>query len=92
MSSEKNKGQGDKKILTLLRHGESEWTRDNLFCGWVDVKLTKKGQEDAIEAANELKKEGFKFDLVFTSLLRRATDTAKIVVDSLPQVLQIGLI
>ena len=58
--------------LVLLRHGESTWNRENRFTGWTDVDLTEKGVEEAKQAGQLLKKEGFLFDLAFTSLLKRA--------------------
>ena len=61
--------------IVLLRHGESVWNKENRFTGWTDVDLTEKGIEEAIEAGKTLKKEGFVFDLVFTSVLLRANKT-----------------
>jgi 2,3-bisphosphoglycerate-dependent phosphoglycerate mutase len=58
--------------LVLLRHGESTWNRENRFTGWTDVDLSEKGVEEARQAGRVLKKEGFLFDLAFTSLLKRA--------------------
>lgn len=65
--------------LVLLRHGESTWNRDNLFTGWMDVPLTEKGEEEAKEAGRQLAKNGYSFDIVYTSLLKRAHDTTRIV-------------
>lgn len=65
--------------LVLLRHGESTWNRENRFTGWTDVDLTEKGVEEAKEAGQTLKKEGYTFDLVFTNVLLRATKTTDIV-------------
>ncbi|MFA6992272.1 MAG: 2,3-diphosphoglycerate-dependent phosphoglycerate mutase [Candidatus Gracilibacteria bacterium] len=65
--------------LVLLRHGESTWNKKNLFTGWTDVDLTSKGIKEAKQAGKILKKEGYKFDLAFTSYLKRATKTLKIV-------------
>ena len=53
--------------LVLLRHGESIWNKENRFTGWTDVGLTEKGIEEAREAAQALKKEGYDFDVVFSS-------------------------
>jgi 2,3-bisphosphoglycerate-dependent phosphoglycerate mutase len=61
--------------IVLLRHGESVWNKENRFTGWTDVDLTEKGIEEAIEAGKTLKKEGFVFNLVFTSVLLRANKT-----------------
>ena len=65
--------------LVLLRHGESRWNKENRFTGWTDVDLTKKGEEEAIEAGKILKKEGYVFDIAFTSMLKKATRTLAIV-------------
>ena len=61
--------------LVLLRHGESEWNKLNLFTGWRDVPLTEQGEREAREAGRIMKAEGFTFDVLFTSLLRRAIKT-----------------
>jgi 2,3-bisphosphoglycerate-dependent phosphoglycerate mutase len=63
------------KRLVLLRHGESVWNRDNLFTGWTDVDLSEKGVEEAREAGRVLKKEGFDFNVAYTSYLKRAIRT-----------------
>ena len=65
--------------LVLLRHGESTWNKENRFTGWTDVPLTDKGVEEAKKAGKTLKEKGFSFDIVFTSVLKRATDTTDIV-------------
>jgi 2,3-bisphosphoglycerate-dependent phosphoglycerate mutase len=69
--------------LVLVRHGQSAWNLENLFTGWVDVDLTDQGRKEAKEAGRLLKAEGFAFDLVFTSLLKRAIRTMWIVVDEM---------
>jgi 2,3-bisphosphoglycerate-dependent phosphoglycerate mutase len=61
--------------LVLLRHGESEWNRKNLFTGWRDVRLTETGEGEAREAGRVLAREGFHFDLAYTSVLQRAIKT-----------------
>jgi 2,3-bisphosphoglycerate-dependent phosphoglycerate mutase len=61
--------------LVLLRHGESIWNQENRFTGWTDVDLTEKGRAEARAAGQLLKKEGFRFDLAFTSVLQRAIRT-----------------
>ncbi|MBU1045734.1 2,3-diphosphoglycerate-dependent phosphoglycerate mutase [Patescibacteria group bacterium] len=61
--------------LVLLRHGESVWNKEDRFTGWTDVDLTEKGEQEAIEAGRLLKKEGYVFDIAFTSVLKKATDT-----------------
>jgi 2,3-bisphosphoglycerate-dependent phosphoglycerate mutase len=63
------------KRVVLLRHGESEWNRENRFTGWTDVTLSPKGIEEAVEAGRLLKKEGYVFDVAFTSVLARAVKT-----------------
>jgi len=68
--------------LILLRHGESEWNAKNLFTGWVDVKLSDKGQEEAKRGGTLLKEQGLLPDLVHTSLLRRAIQTANFALDA----------
>jgi len=67
--------------VVLLRHGESIWNKENLFTGWTDVDLSQKGIVEAKEAGVSLKAEGYSFDLVFTSVLKRAIRTAWIVLD-----------
>ena len=59
----------------LVRHGESEWNKLNLFTGWTDVDLSEKGVEEAKEGGIYLKKEGFDFDICYTSYLKRAIHT-----------------
>lgn len=61
--------------LVLLRHGESDWNRENRFTGWTDVDLSAKGVEEARAGGKLLKAEGYDFDLAFTSVLRRAIKT-----------------
>jgi 2,3-bisphosphoglycerate-dependent phosphoglycerate mutase len=63
------------KRLVLLRHGESEWNRENRFTGWTDVTLSQKGTDEAIQAGSLLKAEGYVFDVAFTSVLTRAIKT-----------------
>lgn len=61
--------------IVLLRHGESTWNQENRFTGWTDVGLTEKGLAEAKAAGQLLKKEGYTFDLAFTSVLKRANKT-----------------
>lgn len=68
--------------LILLRHGESEWNAKNLFTGWVDVKLSAKGEEEAKRGGTLLKERGLLPDLLHTSLLRRAIQTANFALDA----------
>jgi 2,3-bisphosphoglycerate-dependent phosphoglycerate mutase len=69
--------------LVLLRHGESEWNRENRFTGWTDVDLSAKGIEEAHFAGRTLKERGFDFDLAFTSVLKRAIRTLWITLDEM---------
>ncbi|MCX5992911.1 MAG: 2,3-diphosphoglycerate-dependent phosphoglycerate mutase [Chloroflexi bacterium] len=69
--------------LVLLRHGESTWNRENRFTGWTDVDLSDKGVQEAMQAATVLKREGYTFDLAFTSVLKRAIRTLWIVQDGM---------
>jgi 2,3-bisphosphoglycerate-dependent phosphoglycerate mutase len=71
--------------LVLLRHGESQWNRENRFTGWVDVDLSPAGIEEARAAGRLLKAEGLRFDLAFTSVLKRAIRTLWIALDELDQ-------
>ena len=64
--------------LVLLRHGESKWNLENRFTGWTDVGLTDRGKAEAKSSGQLLKEEGFDFDLVYTSVLKRATGTMDI--------------
>jgi len=67
--------------LILLRHGESEWNAKNLFTGWVDVRLSQKGEAEAKRGGELLKERGLLPDVVHTSLLRRAIATSQIALD-----------
>ena len=69
--------------IVLIRHGESDWNLKNLFTGWVDVELAPSGIKEALEAGEVLKKEGYTFDLAYTSLLRRANNTLNMVLDKM---------
>ncbi len=63
------------KKIVLLRHGESTWNKENRFTGWTDVGLSEKGMEEARLAGRTLKKEGYVFDVAYTSVLSRAIKT-----------------
>jgi 2,3-bisphosphoglycerate-dependent phosphoglycerate mutase len=63
------------KRLVLLRHGESDWNRENRFTGWTDVGLSEKGVNEAIEAGRQLREGGYVFDVAYTSVLKRAIKT-----------------
>lgn len=67
--------------LILLRHGESEWNALNLFTGWVDVRLSEKGENEARQGGQLLKERGLLPDVVHTSLLRRAIHTSQLALD-----------
>ena len=69
--------------LVLLRHGESEWNKLNLFTGWTDVDLSEKGREEAKLAGVLLKNEGYDFDVCYTSRLKRAIHTLNAVLDEM---------
>lgn len=71
------------RTLVLVRHGQSEWNRLNLFTGWRDPDLTDKGVIEARWAARVLRNEGLAFDHAFTSVLRRAQKTLDIILDEM---------
>lgn len=72
-------------VLVLVRHGESEWNRLNLFTGWKDVDLSEEGIAEAHRAGAVLKHEGSRFDIAFTSTLKRAHNTLDIILGELGQ-------
>jgi 2,3-bisphosphoglycerate-dependent phosphoglycerate mutase len=69
--------------LVLLRHGESVWNQENRFTGWTDVDLSNTGREEAREAGDVLRSEGYTFDVAYTSVLKRAIRTLWIVCDAM---------
>jgi 2,3-bisphosphoglycerate-dependent phosphoglycerate mutase len=69
--------------LVLIRHGESQWNKENRFTGWKDVDLSEKGIEEAHAAGKLLKAQGFEFDEAYTSVLKRAIRTLWIVLDEM---------
>ena len=71
------------KKLVLVRHGESTWNKENRFTGWTDVPLSEKGIEEAREAGYILRKEGYLFDIAFTSVLKRAIRTLNIILEEM---------
>jgi len=71
--------------LVLVRHGQSQWNEKNIFTGWKNPDLTELGIKEAIKAGIALKKSGYKFDLMFTSVLLRAIRTAKLILEELDQ-------
>jgi len=75
-------GEGMTKLV-LLRHGESDWNKQNRFTGWKDVDLSEKGVAEAQKAGQVLKEQGFTFDVAFTSLLKRAIRTLWLTLDDM---------
>jgi len=71
------------KKLVLLRHGESEWNKENRFTGWTDVDLSARGVQEAIDSGCTLLKEGYVFDVAYTSVLKRAIKTLWLVLDQM---------
>lgn len=69
--------------LVLIRHGESEWNKLNLFTGWYDVDLSEQGHKEAIQAGITLREEGYDFDICFTSYLKRAIHTLNHTLDEM---------
>ena len=69
--------------LVLIRHGESEWNKANLFTGWTDVELSDKGRAEAADAGKVLKEAGFDFDVCYTSYLKRAIHTLNFALDEM---------
>lgn len=69
--------------LVLIRHGESEWNKLNLFTGWTDVDLSEKGVEEAKTGGRLLKEGGYDFDLCYTSYLKRAQHTLALVLENM---------
>jgi 2,3-bisphosphoglycerate-dependent phosphoglycerate mutase len=76
------------RLLVLVRHGQSDWNLKNLFTGWKDPDLTEQGIKEARDAGRKLKAQGFKFDIAFTSVLKRAQHTLDLM---LAEIGQIGL-
>lgn len=74
-----------KSNLVLVRHGQSEWNKKNLFTGWKDPELTELGIEEAIQAGNQLKQSDIKFDVMFTSDLFRAQETGRLILEQMNQ-------
>lgn len=69
--------------LVLVRHGESQWNRENRFTGWRDVPLSDKGVAEARSAGQKLREAGFAFDVAYTSVLKRAIKTLALVLEEL---------
>lgn len=81
--SNRKKGVDKMYQLVLIRHGESLWNKENRFTGWTDVPLSDKGLQEASAAGQLFKKEGFTFDLAFTSVLQRAIKTLWVVLEEM---------
>jgi 2,3-bisphosphoglycerate-dependent phosphoglycerate mutase len=73
------------RVLVLVRHGESEWNRKNLFTGWRDIDLSEDGIAEARSAGRKLKAQNFSFDVGFTSALVRAQRSLDLILDELGQ-------
>ena len=73
------------KKIVLLRHGESVWNRENRFTGWTDVDLSERGEAEAAEAGELLRREGYRFGKAYVSYLKRAVKTLDTVLDKLGQ-------
>lgn len=71
--------------LVMIRHGESEWNKKNLFTGWTDVDLSDTGKNEAVQAGLLLKQNGYRFDICYTSYLKRAIHTANAVLAQLDE-------
>jgi 2,3-bisphosphoglycerate-dependent phosphoglycerate mutase len=71
------------KTLVLLRHGESDWNRENRFTGWTDVDLSEKGVREAVSAGDEMKQAGYTFDVAYTSVLKRAIKTLNLALEQM---------
>ncbi|MGH8886941.1 MAG: 2,3-bisphosphoglycerate-dependent phosphoglycerate mutase [Egibacteraceae bacterium] len=71
--------------LILIRHGQSVWNAENRFTGWVDSPLSERGRTEAKQAGDRLAVEGVHIDRAFTSTLRRAIDTGRVILDTLGQ-------
>ena len=73
------------RLLVLVRHGESEWNLTNLFTGWKDVDLTENGVKEARNAGRKLKAQGIRFDVGYTSALKRAQRTLDLTLEEMDQ-------
>jgi 2,3-bisphosphoglycerate-dependent phosphoglycerate mutase len=71
--------------IVLLRHGQSTWNLENRFTGWHDVDLSDQGRQEAAKAGQIMKQEGYKFDLIYTSVLKRAIRTMQLAIEQMDQ-------
>jgi 2,3-bisphosphoglycerate-dependent phosphoglycerate mutase len=69
--------------LVLVRHGESIWNKENKFTGWTDVDLSDEGRDFAVQAGKLLYENGYDFDIVYTSVLKRAIDTCNLIINEM---------
>ena len=69
--------------VVLLRHGESDWNKENRFTGWTDVDLSEKGVAEAAAGGKLMKEAGFEFDLAYTSVLKRAIRTLNLALEQM---------
>lgn len=69
--------------LVLIRHGQSEWNKKNLFTGWTDVPLSEQGKQESLQTAKYLQKHQCRFDYAFSSVLQRACSTMDIILKHL---------
>ncbi|KAK6198876.1 histidine phosphatase superfamily [Scheffersomyces amazonensis] len=72
--------------LIILRHGESQWNHENKFCGWIDIPLSTKGQQEALHAGELISKNGLKPDILYTSKLTRSIETGLIILNQLNRI------
>ena len=77
------------RLLVLVRHGQSEWNLKNLFTGWRDVDLTEQGVNEARAAGRKLKAQGLKFDVAYTSALKRANRTLDLILEEMGETVPI---
>lgn len=75
----------DRKLLVLLRHGQSAWNLENRFTGWVDVDLSEEGYRQCHDAGQRIKASGIQFDILYTSVLKRAIKTGHLVLEEADQ-------
>ncbi|XP_050509856.1 phosphoglycerate mutase 2-like [Diabrotica virgifera virgifera] len=71
--------------IVMIRHGESEWNKMNLFCGWVNSELSERGRNEAVRSGQAIKDAGLKFDQAYASVLKRSQDTLKTILEIIGQ-------
>ncbi len=79
------RSSSDRKLLVLLRHGQSAWNLENRFTGWVDVDLSEEGYRQCHDAGQRIKASGIQFDILYTSVLKRAIKTGHLVLEEADQ-------